>query len=134
MQSDSKMYGAADTEAQAPSQEKKALGRKTIAAICLAAALSGAAAVSVARGRAGVANLYIKTVPLELDCRADCCCDCCGFTGDDCSGGIQGDICAFRQSPRPGCTYIQVPNGRQESVRILHVRKGQGVHRHARKV
>ena len=95
MQSDSKMYGAADTEAQAPSQEKKAFGRKTIAAICLAAALSGAAAVSVARGRAGVANLYIKTVPLELDCRADCCCDCCGFTGDDCSGGIQGDICAF---------------------------------------
>ena len=46
MQSDSEMYGAADTEAQAPAQEN-ALGRKTIAAICLAAALSSAAVVGL---------------------------------------------------------------------------------------
>lgn len=58
MQTDSKMYGAADTEAQAPAQEKKALGRKTIAAICLGAALSGAAVMTAARGRAGVTLLY----------------------------------------------------------------------------
>ena len=54
-------YGAADTEAQAPAPpERKPLGRAKVAAICLAAALSGAAVASVARVRTRtyVADLY----------------------------------------------------------------------------
>ena len=45
-------YGAADAEAQAPAgPEQRPIGRATVAAICLAAALSGAAVASVARVR-----------------------------------------------------------------------------------
>ena len=52
MQTVSKTYGAADAEAQAPAvPETKPLGRATVAAICVAAALSGAAVASVARVR-----------------------------------------------------------------------------------
>ena len=62
MQTVSKTYGAAaDAEAQAPAgPERKPLGRATVAAICVAAALSGAAVASVARvrTRAYVADLY----------------------------------------------------------------------------
>ena len=60
MQTVSKTYGAADAEAQAPAgPEQKPLGRATVAAICIAAALSGAAVASVARvrTRAYVADL-----------------------------------------------------------------------------
>ena len=60
MQTVSKTYGAADAEAQAPAvPETKPLGRATVAAICVAAALSGAAVASVARvrTRAYVADL-----------------------------------------------------------------------------
>ena len=60
MQTVSKTYGAADTEAQAPApQEKPALGRAKVALICVAAALGGAAVASVARvrTRAYVADL-----------------------------------------------------------------------------
>ena len=61
MQTVSKTYGAADTEAQVPAgPEKKALGRAKVALICVAAALGGAAVASVARvrTRAYVADLY----------------------------------------------------------------------------
>ena len=61
MQTVSKTYGAADTEAQAPAgPERKPLGRAKVALICVAAALSGAAVASVARVRARtyVADLY----------------------------------------------------------------------------
>ena len=61
MQTVSKMYGAADPEAQAPAgPEQRTIGRATVAAICLAAALSGAVVASVARvrTRAYVADLY----------------------------------------------------------------------------
>ena len=60
MQTVSKYGAAADTEAQAPARpEQKPLGRATVAAICVAAALSGAAVASVARvhTRAYVADL-----------------------------------------------------------------------------
>ncbi len=60
MQTVSKTYGAADTEAQAPAgPERKPLGRAKVALICVAAALSGAAVASVARvrTRAYVADL-----------------------------------------------------------------------------
>ena len=59
MQTVSKTYGAADTEAPA-GPERKPLGRATVAAICVAAALSGAAVASVARVRTRtyVADLY----------------------------------------------------------------------------
>ena len=60
MQTVSKTYGAADTEAQVPEQEPLRLGRAKVALICVAAALSGAAVASVARvrTRAYVADLY----------------------------------------------------------------------------
>ena len=61
MQTVSKTYGAADAEAQAPAvPETKPLGRATVAAICVAAALSGAAVASVARVRTRTyaADLY----------------------------------------------------------------------------
>ena len=60
MQTISKTYGAADTEAQVPEQEPLRLGRAKVALICVAAALSGAAVASVARvrTRAYVADLY----------------------------------------------------------------------------
>ena len=60
MQTVSKMYGAADPEAQAPAgPETSPLGRAKVALICVAAALSGAAVASVARvqTRAYVADL-----------------------------------------------------------------------------
>ena len=59
MQTISKTYGAADTEAQVPEQEPLRLGRAKVALICVAAALSGAAVASVARvrTRAYVADL-----------------------------------------------------------------------------
>ena len=60
MQTVSRTYGAADPEAQAAAPEQKPLGRATVAAICVAAALSGAAVASVARVRTRtyVADLY----------------------------------------------------------------------------
>ena len=61
MQTVSKMYGAADPEAQAPAgPETSPLGRAKVALICVAAALSGAAVASVARVRTRtyVADLY----------------------------------------------------------------------------
>ena len=60
MQTVSRTYGAADPEAQAAAPEQKPLGRATVAAICLVAALSGAAVASVARVRTRtyVADLY----------------------------------------------------------------------------
>ena len=62
MQTVSKTYGAADAEAPGPAaalEKKPGLGRVTVATICLAAALSGAAVASVARvrTRAYVADL-----------------------------------------------------------------------------
>ena len=60
MQTVSKTYGAADAEAQAPAALPCAVNRATVAAICFAAALSGAAVASVVRvrTRAYVADLY----------------------------------------------------------------------------
>ena len=51
MQTVSKTYGAADTEAQEPALKPQGLSRAAVASICFAAALSGAAVASVARVR-----------------------------------------------------------------------------------
>jgi hypothetical protein len=88
MQTVSKTYGAADAEAQAPAvPEQKPLGRATVAAICVAAALSGAAVASVARvrTRAYVADLYAGLGgnafgPDQLNMKQ------CGPSGNVCEG------------------------------------------------
>ena len=60
MQTVSKTYGAADAEAQAPAALPRTVNRAMVAAICFAAALSGAAVASVVRVRTRtyVAELY----------------------------------------------------------------------------